>query len=218
MNRKIIKSIYTRLQGYFIITLLILTRSNYVSYSMKTKTLIIPIGIVGCGKTTLAKLISKTINIAHIQNDDIQNSIANSTGVKKRKLFSISIFTAFKTHDYVFADRNNHLRLHRTELIEAFKEKYKNGRIVILDWKVDKMKREDVFRICMRNIKNRGEDHQTLVASNPKLEMIVNNFYKESFPFLDEYGFVSVVELSLVNSIEVNLQLVLDELNKSTEV
>lgn len=66
--------------------------------SLPRKVLIFPIGVPGCGKTTLCVALAHILRAKHIQSDDIQ---AKST----KKLFLSSVQKAFADNTIVIADR-----------------------------------------------------------------------------------------------------------------
>ena len=90
------------------------------------KILIFPVSIIGSGKTTLAKILSCAcpLSFCHIQSDNMPRKFT-------AKHFLNHVIDAFDHHQVVFADRNNHLRMHREKLTRAFLEKFPNGLVGI---------------------------------------------------------------------------------------
>ncbi|ORX83280.1 hypothetical protein BCR32DRAFT_292097 [Anaeromyces robustus] len=68
--------------------------------------LILPIGIIGFGKTTIGKMLQILYDIGHIQNDNYQ---------KKQSGFIADIYKEFDNKTIVMADKNNHLKILRGE-------------------------------------------------------------------------------------------------------
>ncbi|KAJ1837569.1 trna ligase, partial [Coemansia sp. RSA 2703] len=68
------------------------------------KILLVPVGTIGCGKTTMGQALSKLFGFVHVQNDNLQG--------KKRGMerFNKAVNSALDNSDLVFADRNNHVR------------------------------------------------------------------------------------------------------------
>lgn len=140
------------------------------------KVLIIPIGTIGAGKTTLGRALTKLFsNIGHIQND---NMIAGTEWGG----FQRGILDEFKSRDIVFADRNNHKRMHRKQLFEMFSSYFEGGRIVVLDWGLEKLNPRDITRVTTRRVEARGTNHQSLIP-NGKHTKIINNFVYHRDPF-----------------------------------
>jgi tRNA ligase len=81
------------------------------------KVLIMPCAIIASGKSTLAKELLRIHGaelFAHIQSDDIKAK-------RPAPIFEEKVIKAFETHEYVFADKNNHLLQHRSKLTQEFK-------------------------------------------------------------------------------------------------
>lgn len=90
------------------------------------KILIFPVSIIGAGKTTLAKILRYVcpFSFCHIQSDNMPRK-------DTAKHFVNHVIDGFDRHQVVFADRNNHLRMHRERLTQAFLAKYPNGLVGI---------------------------------------------------------------------------------------
>lgn len=91
-----------------------------------THTLIIPISVPGSGKTTLARALGRLYpDLGHPQSDML-------TGKKsKATQFLAQVLSELKQHKIVFADRNNHLFKHRSELVDLVRKIEKQG------WELD---------------------------------------------------------------------------------
>ncbi len=88
------------------------------------KILLLPISIIGSGKTTLAKVLSNIcpLSFCHIQSDNMPRKFA-------AKHFQNHVLKAFDRHQVVYADKNNHLEMHRERLTQAFIQRYPDGLI-----------------------------------------------------------------------------------------
>ncbi|KAJ3018090.1 hypothetical protein HKX48_003166 [Thoreauomyces humboldtii] len=131
----------------------------------RSKTLIIPVATIGAGKTLLGRLLVHVFPsmVGHIQNDDIQAK-------KAAPQFEDRIMKSFAGgKDLVFADRNNHLFQHRSSLSATFLNSYPAGRVVAIDWEIEKcvkaMGFERVAELGAQRVKARGENHQSLTPS-----------------------------------------------------
>jgi tRNA ligase len=114
------------------------------------KILILPISIVGSGKTTFGKLIKSVcpVQMAIVQSDNMpKRNTANH--------FIAGIMEAFKSNSIVFADKNNHLAQHRLTICQKFREKYTDGYVLALDWQVEKYDRLEVLSLCKKRILER---------------------------------------------------------------
>lgn len=88
------------------------------------KILIFPVSIIGSGKTTLARILSNIcpLSYCHIQSDNMPRKFA-------AKHFLNQVLKGFEGHQVVFADKNNHLEIHREKLTQAFVQRYPDGMI-----------------------------------------------------------------------------------------
>ena len=169
------------------------------------KTLILPVAVIASGKSSLGRLLEK-LNIAHIQSDDVKAK-------KPAPIFISKCIEAFKTHEIVYADKNNHLPMHRFYLSTEFKRVYPDGIIICLQWDIDQMNRNELANILSKRIEKRGEDHQTLTPlKTPHYRNILNMFLKD-WRKIDlngrDDGLIDVLVLvPFSNSPEMNLELV----------
>ncbi|XJO74467.1 hypothetical protein BDV3_005284 [Batrachochytrium dendrobatidis] len=136
--------------------------------SANQKILLVPIATVGIGKTTLARALANMFPIEHVQSDDIKSKKGTAS------LFLAKVINSFKTKDIVFADRNNHLYQHREKLSISFRGAYPNGKLVALDWGVEKADKNELIRLTTNRINSRGDNHQTLTSKDPKLRGIIH--------------------------------------------
>lgn len=151
-----------------------------------SKTLIVPIAVVGCGKTALCVALSRLFGWSHIQSDDVQ---AKRTG----PLFLKHLEQALLTSDVVLADRNNHLLKHREEIVDMVRRlsdptKGKVGRVrlVALAWQVDGLPHALVQQVCANRMRHRGDRHQCLRVDPDEpfqYDTILTRFIKEMQSF-----------------------------------
>ncbi|TFK17845.1 hypothetical protein FA15DRAFT_710412 [Coprinopsis marcescibilis] len=119
------------------------------------KTVIVPVAVPGCGKTTVSLALAKLFGFGHSQSDNVQGKKAAVTFVK-------NVVGLLKTHDVVIADKNNHLRQHRTALREATSNFSPPVRLLALHFDITSKPPATIHRICSERIFKRGENHQTL--------------------------------------------------------
>ncbi|THH20338.1 hypothetical protein EW146_g1028 [Bondarzewia mesenterica] len=120
------------------------------------KTIIVPVAIPGVGKTSVAVALAYLFNFGHTQSDDVRAK-------KAGPVFVQNVLKLLKDHDIVIADKNNHLRMHRTALREATKSMRPRVRLLALNWSLDQPL-STIHRICGDRILERGENHQTLIG------------------------------------------------------
>ncbi|GAA93789.1 uncharacterized protein L969DRAFT_84766 [Mixia osmundae IAM 14324] len=123
------------------------------------KTIIAPIAVQGSGKTSLGVALSELYGWAHVQSD-------NAPGKKSASYYQTSIADALRTNDVVYADRNNHLKQHREEIVSVARrlETHFHVNIITVLWNIEQLPRNEVYRLCADRIVERGDRHQTLRA------------------------------------------------------
>ncbi|KAG8216296.1 RNA ligase-domain-containing protein [Butyriboletus roseoflavus] len=119
------------------------------------KTIIVPVAVPGCGKTSVSVALSHLFGFGHTQSDDLQ------TKKKSAHSFIKNVTNLLKQHDIVIADKNNHLRQHREALRDAVAKIHPPVRLLALYWTLDQP-RATIFRVCENRISDRGDKHQTL--------------------------------------------------------
>ncbi|RKP08287.1 RNA ligase-domain-containing protein, partial [Thamnocephalis sphaerospora] len=166
---------------------------------------IIPIAVIGSGKTTLACALTALLNIAHVQNDNI-------TVKRKRQAFNNALLDALRRGPAVIADRNNHQRDHRQSIAETVRAEYPDAYLLGLHFRLDDVKEQ--FRLCSGRVQARGENHQTLTPDRvPDFERVLMSFQRDfEAPNLSRPGdkeLSVVLELDPRDPVDTNLRLVL---------
>ncbi|EIW74468.1 RNA ligase [Coniophora puteana RWD-64-598 SS2] len=123
------------------------------------KTVIVPVAIPGCGKTAVAVGLVHLFGFGHVQSDDIRAK-------KPAPIFIRRVMESLNLHDVVIADKNNHLRQHRTELRTACSARSPPVRLLGLQWALDAPP-ATLHRVCGDRVLARGENHQSL-RPNPE--------------------------------------------------
>ncbi|MCJ1356606.1 MAG: hypothetical protein MMC33_006601 [Icmadophila ericetorum] len=137
--------------------------------------ILVPIASIGCGKTTVAVALTKLFDWGHIQNDNI-------TGPKGRpKQFATQVSMALAQYPVVIADRNNHQKRERAQIIEDVNAVCPGARFVALSY-VHSPKTEmlpKIREITQQRVLERGDNHQTIQAgskSRTEIVGIMNGF------------------------------------------
>ncbi|GAA5824856.1 hypothetical protein JCM11251_005368 [Rhodosporidiobolus azoricus] len=143
------------------------------------KTLIVPVAIQGCGKTALGLELSHLFDWGHIQSDDFLQK-------KPAPHFLKAVKEQLNKKNVVYADKNNHLAKHRSDLVslaESFSPAH-NVRLVALVWptNTDTLPRDKFHALCSSRIVIRGENHQTLRAGEHH-EQVIWQFLGQHEPF-----------------------------------
>ncbi|KAL9032727.1 MAG: hypothetical protein Q9180_006339, partial [Flavoplaca navasiana] len=85
---------------------------NPTATGVSRNVILVPVASIGCGKTTVAVALTKLFEWGHIQNDNI-------TGKQNRpKQFVNQITNSLASHPVMIADRNNHQKRERKQLID----------------------------------------------------------------------------------------------------
>lgn len=125
--------------------------------------------------------LNKLYGIGHTQSDDV-------TTKKSAPAFLNNIAALLKTHDIVYADRNNHLDKHYKELSElAGRKELQNYdlRLIALAWDIDDQPYHKVLRVCCDRVVSRGDNHATLrpdPETKTEHEAIVGRFLRDYIP------------------------------------
>ncbi|KAF8886739.1 RNA ligase-domain-containing protein [Infundibulicybe gibba] len=168
------------------------TPANNITFG---KTIIVPIAIPGCGKTTVSLVLSNLFGFGHTQSDDVRVKKAAPAFIK-------NVANLLKEHNVVIADKNNHLRIHRQSLRSATSTFNPPVRLLALNWSLDKPP-ATVHRICDDRVVRRGENHQTLRADQETKvhEEVIWKFIAEAEE-LAESEVDQVVEMELEETLE----------------
>jgi tRNA ligase len=121
---------------------------------------LVPIASIGCGKTTVARALVKLFDFGHVQNDDIE-------GQKGRpRKFAIATTHALADHRAVVADRNNHQRRERKQILEDVRSLKWDVRFVALHYVHEPKDRllPEIRKVTRRRVLDRGDNHQTIHA------------------------------------------------------
>ncbi|ORX78536.1 hypothetical protein BCR32DRAFT_294980 [Anaeromyces robustus] len=141
--------------------------------------LILPISIIGSGKTTVGRMLKILYDIGHIQSDNIQKK-------KPAPEFIENVCKEFDTKTIVMADKNNHLKMHRNDLCKKLKSIYPNSLwIVALYWNIETVPEKDVLEFSRDRIERRGENHQNLTPEKTSNYPFIVKMFLNNFEFLD---------------------------------
>ncbi|BEJ17897.1 hypothetical protein CspHIS471_0701650 [Cutaneotrichosporon sp. HIS471] len=164
------------------------------------KWILVPVAVPGCGKTTVGMALGELFGFAHTQSDDIVSK--KSTAGK----FKQNIVELLKKNNVVYADRNNHIDKHYTELAGLPEEKQfvkalkpYNVRLIALVWDIDSQPYHRLLRLCSERVVERGDNHQTLRPDktvDAEHEAVVANFL-HNFTTPDESMFDKQIILGI---------------------
>jgi tRNA ligase len=129
--------------------------------------ILVPVATIGCGKTTLALALVKLFGWGHFQNDN----------VKARKgrpqIFADTISSLLVTNPVVIADRNNHQKRERDQLITDISRTVQDARFVALHYVHDRSNYDEIRNATRARVLERGDNHQTIQAGSKGQDEII---------------------------------------------
>lgn len=175
--------------------------------------ILVPVATIGCGKTTVALALCKLFGWGHVQNDNIT--------VKKGKplAFANACTRSLEEHPAMIADRNNHQRRERKQLIGDVAKILPNARFVCLQYVHDRSNYDNIRAATRDRVLSRGDNHQTIQAGSKGSSEIIE--IMEGFLFRFEPvdpesppddGFDTVIDMDVVADSRQNLETVITRL------
>ncbi|EEH08033.1 tRNA ligase [Histoplasma capsulatum G186AR] len=179
---------------------------------------LVPVASIGCGKTTLALALVKLFGWGHIQNDNIQ-------GPKNRpKRFAQEVTSSLATHGVVIADRNNHQKRERSQIIDDVLRVVPNAKFVALHYvhEPKQLLLHDIRKVTQARVLERGDNHQTIQAGSKDRDSVIGIMegFLSRFEAVDtnlypDDGFDEVIDLDVTTSSRENLEKVVSALHSS---
>lgn len=174
--------------------------------------ILVPAATIGCGKTTVALALCKLFDWGHVQNDNIT--------VKRGKpqAFANQCCKALEEYPAMVADRNNHQRRERQQLIDDASRVVPNARFVSLHFVHDRDNFDNIRAALRDRVLSRGDNHQTIHTSKGSDEIIgiMEGFMQRFEPVNPQAppddGFDLVIDLDPVSSSRQNLETVVSRL------
>lgn len=177
--------------------------------------LLVPIATIGCGKTTVAKALVKLFGWGHTQNDNIQGK-GNRAG-----RFTLAITNLMSAHPVVIADRNNHQKREREQIINDVAKVIPDTKFVALHY-VHEPKDQmlnGIRKVTQGRVLDRGDNHQTIQAASKGqteivgiMEGFLNRFQGCDTNREPDSNFEEVIDLDVAASSLENLETVINQL------
>ncbi|KAE8318380.1 fungal tRNA ligase phosphodiesterase domain-containing protein [Aspergillus transmontanensis] len=184
---------------------------------VKNDVILVPIASLGCGKTTVALALTKLFGWGHVQNDNIPKQ------KNKPKKFALDITNLLAAHPVVIADRNNHMRRERQQLMDDIFPIVPRARFVALQY-VHEPKGQmlpGIREVTRRRVLDRGDNHQTIRAGSKNSEEIIGIMegFLSRFEGVDtdrepDKSFDEVIDLDVSADSRGNLDTVVTTLHK----
>ena len=179
---------------------------------------LVPVASIGCGKTTLAIALAKLFDWGHVQNDNI-------TGKPNRpKQFAIQVCNSLASYPAMIADRNNHQKRERKQIMDDVQAVVPDVQFVALHYVHDPKSEmlDSIRKVTQERVLARGDNHQTIQAGSKSPQIIISimeGFLHRFEPVnhLEEpdNGFDGVIHLEVAASSRKNLETVISYLHKS---
>ena len=176
---------------------------------------LVPIATLGCGKTTISGALVKLFGFGHVQNDNIEGK------ANRPARFAMGVTTAMGTHKAVIADRNNHQRRERKQIMDDVSKVVPDCRFVALHYVHEPKDRylDDIRRITRKRILDRGDNHQTIHAASKGegeilgiMEGFLARFQGCDTSIDPDKNFDEVINLDVTSSSLENLETVISHL------
>jgi tRNA ligase len=177
---------------------------------------LVPVASIGCGKTTVALSLAKLFGWSHVQNDNLAKQ------KNRPKKFALELTNALSKEPVVIADRNNHQRRERKQIMDDVLPVIPEARFVALQY-VHEPKGElldDIREITRKRVLERGDNHQTIRAGTKNSDEIIGIMegFLERFEAVDpdrdpDDNFDEVIDLDVGASSRENLEKIVTKLH-----
>lgn len=129
--------------------------------------LLATVATLGCGKTTVALALSKLFDWGHVQNDNV------TVRKGKPQAFATACVNSLSQHSAMIADRNNHQRRERKQLIEDVMKVVPNAHFVCLHYVHERSNYNRIREATRQRVLSRGDNHQTIHSSSKGSGLII---------------------------------------------
>lgn len=144
----------------------IIAMENQSGESITRNVVLVPVASIGCGKTTVALALGNLFGWGHIQNDNLGKQ------KNKPKRFVIELTNAMALSPVVIADRNNHQKRERKQLMDDVTEVVSDAKYVALQWVHEPQQLDEIRHVTRDRVLSRGDNHQTIRAATESLGTI----------------------------------------------
>ncbi|MCJ1460922.1 hypothetical protein MMC28_011304 [Mycoblastus sanguinarius] len=178
--------------------------------------ILLPVATIGCGKTTVALALTKLFNWGHVQNDNI-------TGKTNRpKQFCTQICNTLAGHPAMIADRNNHQRRERQQVMDDVLNIIPDARFIALHYVHDPKPAmlPSIRNITQERVLSRGDNHQTIQAGSKSRQEIVSimegflhRFEPVNSQSEPDNAFDEIIDVDVASSSRENLETVVSHLH-----
>lgn len=195
---------------------IIALESDTQDREVSSNVILVPVASLGCGKTTVAVALTKLFGWGHVQNDNIAKA------KNKRQKFVLGITNSLGECRAVIADRNNHMRNERSQIMDDVQEIVPNATFIALHYVHDPKGTmlPGIRDVTRQRVLDRGDNHQTIRAGSKNSDEIVgimegflNRFQGVDTERTPDDGFDQVIDLDVAASSRENLEKVVTALH-----
>lgn len=176
----------------------IIAMENASGESVTRNVVLVPVASIGCGKTTVALALAKLFNWGHIQNDNLGKQ------KNKPKRFVLELTNAMALSPVVIADRNNHQKRERKQLMDDVTDVVSDAKYVALQWVHEQHELDNIRHVTRDRVLSRGDNHQTIRAATENLgtitgimEGFLNRFEPVDTEREPDMNFYEVINLNI---------------------
>ncbi|KAI2246227.1 tRNA ligase [Ophidiomyces ophidiicola] len=172
---------------------------------------LVPVASIGCGKTTVALALVKLFGWGHIQNDNIQGR------QNRPRRFAQEVCRSLSLHKVVVADRNNHQKRERKQIVDDIRPIVPEARFVALQYVHEPKGRllNGIRNVTRQRVLERGDNHQTIRAGSKSQDEIISimegflhRFEAVNTDNEPDINFEEVIDLDIFSSSRQNLETV----------
>ncbi|KAI8941453.1 hypothetical protein NX059_002674 [Plenodomus lindquistii] len=142
-------------------------RGPVESKKARNNIVLVPIATIGCGKTTLALALVKLFGWGHYQNDNVKAKKGRG------QIFADTISSLLVTNPVVIADRNNHQKRERDQIMTDISRSVPDARYVALHYVHDRSNYDRIRHATQKRVLDRGDNHQTIQAGSKGPQEII---------------------------------------------
>ncbi|OCK83068.1 tRNA ligase-like protein [Lepidopterella palustris CBS 459.81] len=187
---------------------------EYESKDVKNNVVLVPVATIGCGKTTVALALVKLFGWGHFQNDNIESR------QRRPQKFAEAICALMTPHPVVIADRNNHQKREREQIMADISNQIPETKFVALHYVHERNNYNQIRQATRERVLARGDNHQTIQAGSKGQDEIIEIMegFMHRFQPVDtsdapDDQFDLVIDLDPIASSRENLEVIVEKLH-----